>query len=316
VELEDARKTGPADPDDRSTAAGLALCSRARVLGLPRYLAGQVTGHVIEPVRTIGAETSESLKVSYWYSTVEDSPQASDPGFVSASMRTSPARAWRNGAPSGLISMLPFEGAQWRFERPVSFVQFHLPFDLMVMVCGSLFDRELTHDDMGMPADVLDASLYRSMESIRHTASLIDPTNLLLDSWALILAEALLRRLSSHGERDPRGSFGRIPAWGIARVVDYIEAGIDQDLRLVSLADVAGMSMYHFARRFRETVGVSPHAYVFGRRIARARAMLNRNEAPLSHIALACGFSSQAHLTSAFHRSLGVTPGVYRRQVR
>ena len=89
--------------------------------------------------------------------------------------------------------MLPFEGAQWRFEQPVSFVQFHLPFDMLGMVCGSMFGRELTHDALRMPADVRDARLHRAMDSIRHTASLVEPTNLLLDSWALILAETLLR---------------------------------------------------------------------------------------------------------------------------
>ncbi|WP_159600754.1 hypothetical protein [Starkeya nomas] len=93
---------------------------------VPRYW----RDHLIAPVRTIGAATATSLKMSYWFSTIEDSPQEGDPTFVSASLRTSPATAWRDAAPSGLVSMLPFEGAQWRFEQPVSFVQFHLPFDL------------------------------------------------------------------------------------------------------------------------------------------------------------------------------------------
>jgi AraC family transcriptional regulator len=184
------------------------------------------------------------------------------------------------------------------------------------MVCGSLFDRELTHDALRMPADVQDARLHRALDRIRHAAALVEPSNLVLDSWALILAETLLRRLSSHGERHGRASFGKIPALGIARVVDYIESGIAQDLRLTSLADIAGMSVYHFARRFRETVGLSPHAYVLSRRIVRGRAMLSRGEGSLAQVALACGFSSQAHFTTAFRRSLGVTPGEYGRRVR
>jgi AraC family transcriptional regulator len=118
------------------------------------------------------------------------------------------------------------------------------------------------------------------------------------------------------GRRRARGPFGKLPYRGIARVVDYIESGIDQDLRLKTLADIAGMSVYHFSRRFRETVGRSPHAYVLARRMARARAMLSRNDIPLAQVALACGFASQALFTTAFHRSLGITPGSYRRRVR
>ncbi|TBY82259.1 AraC family transcriptional regulator [Rhizobium leguminosarum] len=292
--------------------AGLASCRAVYASGVPRYW----TDHLIAPVRTIGAETATSLKLSYWFSTVEDSPQEGDPNFVSASLRTSTATAWRDAAPSGFVSMLPFEGAQWRFEQPVSFMQFHIPFDLMGMVCVSLFGKELTHDHIRMPADVLDAHLHHSLERIRHTASSIEPTNLLLDSWALILAETFLLRLSSHGERNGHGPFGKLPARGVARVVDYIEDGIDHDLRLSSLSAVAGMSTYHFARRFQETVGMSPHSYVLVRRIERARALLRRRDEPLVDVALACGFSSQSHLTTVFRRCLGVTPGEYRRRVQ
>lgn len=291
--------------------AGLASCRAGCASGAPRYW----RDHLIAPVRTIGAETA-SLKLSYWFSTVEDSPQEGDPDFVSASLRTSPATAWRDAASSGLVSMLPFEGAQWRFEQPVSFMQFHIPFGLMGLVCASLFGKELTHDHVRMPADVPDAQLHRSLERIRHIASSIEPTNLLLDSWALILAETFLLRLSSHGERNGHGPFGKLPARGVARVVDYIEDGIDHDLRLASLATVAGMSTHHFAHRFQETIGMSPHSYVLVRRIERARALLGRGNEPLVDIALACGFSNQSHLTTVFRRCLGVTPGEYRRRVQ
>jgi AraC family transcriptional regulator len=288
------------------------LASRRTVItsGVPRYW----SDHLIAPVRTIGSEAATSLKMSYWFSTIEDSPQVGDPNFVSASLRTSPATAWRDAAPSGLVSMLPFEGAQWRFEQPVSFMQFHIPFDLMGMVCISLFEKELTHDHIWMPADVLDVELHHSLERIRYLVSLIEPTNLLLDSWALILAEKFLLQLSSHGERNRRGPFGKLAARNIARIIDYIESEIEHDLRLSSLSAIAGMSTYHFAHRFQETIGMSPHSYVLVRRIERARALLRQGGVPLVDVALACGFSSQSHLTTVFRRCLGVTPGEYRRR--
>lgn len=297
---------------DRNGAGGLPFFSSLRSPDTPVYW----RDHVIAPVRTIGAETTASLKVSYWYSTVEDSPQVGDPAFVSASLRTSEATAWRDSAPSGVISMLPFEGAHWRFEQPVSFVQFHLPFSLMGMVCESLFERELIHDDLRMAADLVDPGLQDRLQGIRHAASLIDPTNLLLDSWAMLLADTLLRRHSSHGQRQTRGPVGKLPGRSVARVVDFVEGSLDQDLRLTTLASVAGMSVYHFARSFRETVGLSPHSYVLSRRVARGRALLSKSAEQLSQVALACGFSSQAHFTTVFRRSLGVTPGEFRRRVR
>jgi AraC family transcriptional regulator len=73
------------------------------------------------------------------------------------------------------------------------------------------------------------------------------------------------------------------------------------------------MSVYHFARRFKETVGESPHAYVLSRRLARAQHMLRRRDSSLVDVAAACGFSSQAHLTTAFRNAFGATPNTYRR---
>jgi AraC family transcriptional regulator len=128
-----------------------------------------------------------------------------------------------------------------------------------------------------------------------------------------VLSEILVCHFTSHAQRGARMSFGRIPSRGLAHVVDYVEANIDQNLQLESLASVAAMSVYHFARRFKETVGMSPHAYVLTRRIRRAESMLRQGGTGLAHVAAACGFSSQAHFTTAFHRYLGVTPGVYRR---
>src|SRR5262249_39907936 len=122
-----------------------------------------------------------------------------------------------------------------------------------------------------------------------------------------------VRNFSSNAERSARSSFGILPSSGLAHVVDFIEANIDQDLPLVSLARVAAMSVYHFARRFKETVGVSPHAYVVTRRIRRAQKLLEHGPSRLADVAAACGFSNQAHFTATFQRGIGVTPGAYRR---
>jgi len=288
-------------------------------LGIPVYHAAKSTRsprhiehNVIFPTKTIGIGENTTLKMSFWHSTIEDAPQASDSTFLTLSMRTNGGRAWRDAKPSGPLTTLPFEGANWRFEQPIDFVQFHLPVHFLGIICSSLFERELAHDDFRMLADIKDAQLEGVLRSLQSRAWSIEPTNLLLDSWAVILSEVLLRRLSRHGERQGKSSFGKIPGRAVASVVDYIEVNIDQDLRLTALASVAAMSVYHFARSFEETVGLPPHKYVLVRRVARARVMLRNSEISLAHVALACGFSSQTHLTTAFRQMLGVTPGRYR----
>lgn len=294
---------------------GLGFCSAAVSDFTPRYLECDV----ITPVRTIGVGANSSLKATFCHSTVEYCDHTGDPEFVSIALNTGGGPIWRDNEtiPSqvGSVALQPFEGALWRFEHPVSFVQLYVPFALLRTVSESLFSRELAHDDLRMPSSLVDDKLCSAVRSVRYGLSLIEPTNLILDSWALILSEILVRHFSSHAGTHPRTSSGKIPARGIALVVDYIEASIDRDLDLASLASVASMSIYHFARRFRETIGMSPHAYVLCRRIRRAQEMLNHGRSNLVQVSEACGFSSQAHLTAVFRRNLGVTPGEYRRAI-
>ncbi|MGJ5175603.1 helix-turn-helix domain-containing protein [Bradyrhizobium oligotrophicum] len=292
---------------------GLAFCEAVASDTTPRYLESDV----IAPTRTIGLDATTTLKATFWDCTIEETPQIGDPSFISIALNTGGGRVWRNreAAPTdvGAIAMQPFEGAHWRFENPVSFVHLYVPFSLAGAVCESLFDRELAHAHLQTPSSVTDDRLCAAARRIQDGLSRIEPTRLILDSWALLLSEILVRRFSSHARRHVRTSHGKIPARGVARVIDYIEANIDRDLDLASLAGVAAMSIYHFARRFKETVGVSPHAYVLARRVHRARHMLDRGATNLAQVAAGCGFCSQAHLTTMFQRNVGVTPGEYRR---
>ena len=96
------------------------------------------------------------------------------------------------------------------------------------------------------------------------------------------------------------------------RVLDFIDANLDHALTIEELAEIADLSSYHFARMFRKTVGEAPHKFVLRRRIERAMLLLRDGNAPVAEIALATGFSSQAHLTTRFSRFTGLTPAKYR----
>ncbi len=100
----------------------------------------------------------------------------------------------------------------------------------------------------------------------------------------------------------------------VARVMAAIEEGYGQDLRLVDLARLAGLSTHHLIRAFRREVGLTPHAHLIGVRIRRARDLLRAGETPAA-VASAVGFADQAHLTRAFKARIGVPPGAYRRAV-
>jgi AraC-like DNA-binding protein len=107
---------------------------------------------------------------------------------------------------------------------------------------------------------------------------------------------------------------GGLISWQTKRLKAHIESNLEKQLSVRQLAAIVRLGPSHFQRAFRRSFGVSPHAYVVGRRIERAQEIMLQSDAPLSQIALDVGFSDQAHLTTRFRRAVGVTPATWRRE--
>jgi AraC-like DNA-binding protein len=102
----------------------------------------------------------------------------------------------------------------------------------------------------------------------------------------------------------------------LRRVQDYIDSHLSEDLELEQLALTAGLSLHHFARAFRTSVGVPPHQFVLQRRLRLARDLLTSTNRPIADIAIAAGFSDQSHLARHFRQSFAVSPIAFRRSHR
>jgi AraC-like DNA-binding protein len=109
---------------------------------------------------------------------------------------------------------------------------------------------------------------------------------------------------------------GGLPPAAMRRVHEYMEAHLHDSIELVELAAIAGLSIFHFARQFKQSAGVTPHYYLIRSRIERARELLASTDLSLSEIAFATGFSDQSHLTRHFRQLIGVTPGQFRWSLR
>ncbi len=124
------------------------------------------------------------------------------------------------------------------------------------------------------------------------------------------LGPARRRAMSMRASRPPRG--GLAPA-ALRRVRGHISEHLHQPLGLSRLADIAELSVHHFSRAFRQSLGMPPHRYILSHRISRASQLMNDSDLPLSEIALAVGFSDQSHFTRVFSRATGETPASFRR---
>jgi AraC family transcriptional regulator len=123
------------------------------------------------------------------------------------------------------------------------------------------------------------------------------------------LAIAIMSRLRAmHDDPEPGTHDDALDIVLRRRIVDYITANVGADLRIASLARIAGLTSSQFVRAFRRAFGTTPHRYVVERRLERARALLATKQS-LATIAYTLGFSSQGHFTQAFRRRYGDTPG-------
>jgi AraC family transcriptional regulator len=101
--------------------------------------------------------------------------------------------------------------------------------------------------------------------------------------------------------------------WQARRATERFSAHLDGSVSLKEVAQECRLSVSHFSRAFRRTMGVAPHAWLLTLRIDAAKDQLRDRRMSLSDVALACGFADQSHLTRVFTRLVGISPGAWRR---
>jgi AraC family transcriptional regulator len=96
-------------------------------------------------------------------------------------------------------------------------------------------------------------------------------------------------------------------------VLDYIEANLDGDLSLATLARVANFSACHFHRVFRGVVGETLNQCILRRRVEKAASFLLTNPTrPITDIVLDCGLSGSASFARSFKEAFGLSASDYR----
>jgi transcriptional regulator of acetoin/glycerol metabolism/AraC-like DNA-binding protein len=192
-------------------------------------------------------------------------------------------------------------------------------------------------DDRGLQAGISlwtifdrDAELFRRKDSTDIVArlviagstdsrsALVTPPDQTFAAWRNATSAGLHARprldvVGALGKMTPAPqTHGGLAPGAMRRVREYVAAHLSESTDLAMLAAVAGLSIHHFARGFKQTTGMTPHHYLTQKRVERARDMLANSDLSLSEIAYAVGFSDQSHLARHFRQMLGVTPGQFR----
>ncbi|GGD37470.1 AraC family transcriptional regulator [Pseudoxanthomonas indica] len=163
---------------------------------------------------------------------------------------------------------------------------------------GWSFDQAVRHDAARA------AQVGQRLQALWYCDTPLAFDSLLAELIDLVRPDARVAR-QARQEARPRFS----------EVTDFLRANLDRSLRLDDLAQVAGLSPFHFLRQFRAQHHVTPQQMLMAYRMHDAKRRQAAGEAA-AQVAAATGMVDQAHLTHSFARRYGVTPGRYQRQVR
>jgi AraC family transcriptional regulator len=191
-----------------------------------------------------------------------------------------------------------------------------------LIVCGldPEFVEEVSDELDSNPAaqlrvqiDIRDESLGYLMRLLEDAAKSGEPSdNLYVDH----LIYSFTLRLFSLGLGHTQYTYipqGALPAHKLRRVIERMNADLDTDLDLKTIAAESGYSRNHFLRMFRAATECTPHQYFLRLRIEKAQSLMKDRSLRIIDIAESCGFTSQSQFSHVFRRVIGVTPRQYRR---
>lgn len=200
-----------------------------------------------------------------------------------------------------------------RFDGGASPIALTVPHAAIAAVADELNAAPTGHLDLALGRPFEDERL-RSLANLLLYEDVYGPrcSSFFRDQVALALVVHLA---TAHGaivelSNLPRGG---LAPWQVRRATEMMTSGLDGEIGLKEVALQCGLSLSHFSRAFRRSLGSPPHTWLTHRRIDAAKSMMRGSRRPLSEIALACGFADQSHFTRVFSREIGTSPGAWRR---
>jgi AraC family transcriptional regulator len=208
-----------------------------------------------------------------------------------------------------------FENRNIEFVSQMEVLHLHLPVDLIAYGVLADYGIDPARVELIYAAGVADPMLLQIGNALRELAEREDDPadRLFADGMQAALVGHLIANYSADTWKP--ASAPELEARRLARVLDFVEARLADEITLNDLAAEACLSPFHFARLFRQAMGLPPHRYVTQRRVQAAKEKLNFQDSTLAEIAIDTGFGCQANFTRVFRRATGFTPGQYRGHV-
>ena len=215
----------------------------------------------------------------------------------------------------GVVIIIP-EGSssRWDIPKPVDVVQLYLP--------HATLKRVADESETATPTDLLERTAHPDPITSRlllSAAGVVENNGALDMLFRHQLVDLLATRLLAAHTSSPttfQPAMGGLSPKVLLRAIERLRSNSDADVSLDALASDAGLSRFHFCRAFKESTGLSPHAWLRQYRLEQAMNMLRNTDASIVSVAVEFGYASQTAFAAAFRRLTGEAPSDWRRRVR
>src|SRR5262245_19365301 len=216
---------------------------------------------------------------------------------------------------SGAVSVIPAgSSSRWDIPEPLDCVYLYLP--------QATLQRVALVAGMAAPGDLVERSAHPDLITSRLLLSAADVLegSAALDALSrqqmtdLLATRLLVAHAGSPVTIQP--VIGGLSPTVLRRAIERLRSGSDADVSLAALASDAGLSRFHLCRAFKESTGLSPHAWLRQHQLERAMNMLRDGEQSVVSVAAALGYSSQTAFAAAFRKLTGETPSDWRRRMQ
>jgi AraC family transcriptional regulator len=218
-------------------------------------------------------------------------------------------------ARSGVVTIIPAgSSSRWDIPGPVNVVQLYLPHQTLLRVASEADQTTHVHllERTGHP-DPITSRLLASAADVLEGNESLDAL------FRQQLTDLLTTRLLAAHSGVPTAlqqAMGGLPPATLRRAIERLRSDSDADVSLAALASDAGLSRFHFCRAFKESTGLSPHAWLRQHRLEQAMNMLRNTDTSVVSVAAALGYASQTAFAAAFRKLTGETPSEWRRRMR
>jgi AraC family transcriptional regulator len=213
---------------------------------------------------------------------------------------------------AGHLSILPPDApTRWVFNEPGDVALVFLNRELFDQAIGAGAERDPAFVEVVPRFVIRDLVLERIAHRLLKAIAEPDASRLLTEEIAQDLASHLILAHSNVQLSRPSERTYAMAPGKLKRAQEFIVANLNADMSLKDIAAAAGMSLFHFAKSFKDTTGRSPHQFLTQCRLLHARSLLHDATLSIGQIAKAVGLS-HGRFTAVFGREMGMTPSEFR----